>query len=271
MKIRAGVSTDTGDGRGGCTDAAVLKVASSTRYGRIAFAVLCDGDGRGPGAGKASAIVAERMSDWFQDELPDILQDAELTLMHEDEQTGGARLLTEVLATDDIRAAFSSRMFDLAQEKIRVRLLELADELQTRITGYGRLHRINLRTAMTCLLMMGSDYLIMRIGPTRSYMTCDEEGHVRMPAGEDEDLIFGGEEGVRPVFVQGRVESRAGVLLYSDGFIRKQDPDLLKKLFRKYARYSERRIDDTLRRLTRFVRKRGEREDAFAVFLSCVR
>ena len=269
MRIRACVSTDTGSGKGACTDAAVLKVASSSRYGRIAFAVLCDGDEESYGAGKASAIVAERMAEWFQDELPEILQDAELELMCADELTGGARMLTEVLKTDDIRAGFSSRMFDLAQERIRMRLLELADELNTRITGYGRLHRMMPRTAMTCLLLMGCDYLIMRIGPTRSFMTTGD-GRVRMPAEEDAASVFG-QEGVRPVFVQGRVEKEAGVLLYSDGFIRRQDPDRLRKLFHKYARYSERRINDTLRKLTRFVRKQGEREDAFAVFLSCVR
>ncbi|MBR0091468.1 MAG: SpoIIE family protein phosphatase [Lachnospiraceae bacterium] len=270
MRIRACVSTDTGSGRGACTDAAVLKVANSSRYGRIAFAVLCDGDEESYGAGKASAIVAERMAEWFQDELPEILQDAELELMHADALMRGARMLTEVLKTDDMRAGFSSRTFDRAQERIRMRLQEIADELNTRITGFGRLHHMHPKTAMTCLLLMGREYLIMRIGPTRAYLTTGEGRSVRMPAEEDPARIFG-QEGVRPVFVQGRVEKEAGVLLYSDGFIRKQDPDRLRKLFHKYTRYSERRLDDALRKLTRFVRKQGERDDAFAVFLSCVR
>ena len=43
MHIRGCVSTDAGTTRALCKDAAVLKVAASMRYGRIAFAVLCDG------------------------------------------------------------------------------------------------------------------------------------------------------------------------------------------------------------------------------------
>ena len=270
MRIRGCVSTDAGDGRDVCTDAAVLKVASSGRYGRIAFAVLCDGAPDAEGAGKASAMAAERMAEWFQEELPQILQEAETQEAEYGESFYRARMLTEVLHAEDTRSAFMRRMFQRAQEQIRLRLQEICDELNTRINGYARLHHIRMGTSMTCLLLMGNEYLLMRVGAQRAVLMCDDSALADLPGVREEHGGFGEAEAVTPVFVRGMVSGHARMLLYSDGFIRRQDPERLEKLFRKCLRFSERRMEDSLKKMTRFARRRGERGDAFAVFLSCI-
>ena len=274
MRITGCVSTDAGAGKTACTDAAVLKIAASGRYGRIAFAVLCDGADGVNDAGRASTVVAERLAAWFHEELPHILEKTEHDMRMKTQGRARARVLTEVLRAEDRRRSFMREMFDTAQIRIRKRLREIAGELNVRIAGYGRLHGRRAGCSATCLLLMGGEYMLMHIGPSRAHLADANElrrlVHRDFTDGAD-TRPFGTDEIVEPVFMRGAYERDTGFLLCSEAFMRKQDPDRLRKKISKCIRFSERRQEGVLRALTRSVRRRGEEDDAFAVFLACAR
>ena len=271
MHIRGCVSTDTGKSADTCKDAAVLKIASSGRYGRIAFAVLCDGLDEADDAGKASTTVAERFAAWFHDELPAILQQAEADMRETMRGRASARVLTEVLTVEDRRRSYSREMFALAQIRIRKRLCEITEELSVRIAGYRRLHGVSGGCVSTCVLLMGGEYMLMHIGPSRAYLAHSEElfllETLETEAGA-ETTPFGSRTHARPLFLQGTLKRDAGILLCSDAFVRRQDPRRFPKKINRCIRLPERRQEGVLRSLTRYVRRRGEDDNAFAVFLS---
>ena len=272
MDIRGCVTTDAGRTGENCSDAVVLKIASSGRYGRIGFAVLCDGLEGIADAGKASAIVAERFAAWFHDELPAILQSAEHEMRTKERGRDSARMLTEVLCADDKRRSYSRELFSLAQIRIRKRLEEIASELEVRIAGYRRLHGRVSGCAATCVLLMGGNYMVMHIGPSRAYLAAADdlfllENEPDMP--EKRTSPFGTSKRATPLFLLGPVRKDTGLLLCSDAFLRKQDPDRFRKKINRCIRVSEKRQEVMMRGLTKYVRRRGEKRDAFAVLLTC--
>ena len=274
MDIRGCVATDAGLKTEACADAVVLKIATSGRYGRIGFAVLCDGLDGVTDAGKASTVVAERFAAWFHGELPAILQQAEQDMRRQERGSESARVLTEVLRAEDRRRSYSREMFSLAQIRIRKRLREIASELEVRIAGYKRLHGRHAGCAATCLLLMGGEYMVMHIGPSRAYLAKSDDLFLleREPdAEENRTSPFGTGEAARPMFLQGPVPRDTGILLCSDAFVQRQDPGRFKKKINRCIRISEKRQEHVLRGLTRYVRRRGEERDAFAVFVSCAR
>ena len=271
MDIRGCVSTDAGAHKELCSDAAVLKIATSGRYGRIGFAVLCDGLDGMTDAWKASAIVAERFAAWFHGELPAILQKAEADMRERERGKESARMLTEVLQAEDRRRSYSKELFALAGIRIRKRLREIAAELEARIAGYKRLHGRVAGCAATCLLVMGGSYLVMHIGPSRAYLAEGQdlsllEQEADVP--EQKTSPFGTKERARPLFLQGAMSRDTGILLCSDAFVRRQNPEHFCKKINRCIRHSEKRQETVLRGLTRYVRRRGERQDAFAVLLT---
>ena len=272
MDIRGCVTTDAGGRKTHCSDAVVLKIASSGRYGRLGFAVLCDGLDGMKDAGKASAIVAERFAAWFHGELPAILQRAEQDMRIRERGRESARMLTEVLSAKDKRRSYSRELFSLAQIRIRRRLKEIAAELEVRIVGYRRLHGRASGCSATCLLLMGGDYMVMHIGPSRAYLAADQDLFLleRDPdVPEHRTSPFGVQENVNPLFLQGPLRKDTGILLCSDAFLHRQDPDAFRKKINRCVRVSEKRQEMMLRSLTKAVRRRGEERDAFAVFLTC--
>lgn len=271
MDIRGCVTTDAGGSTMSCSDAVVLKIASSGRYGRLGFAVLCDGLDGIADAGKASAVVAERFAAWFHGELPAILQRAEHDMRSRERGRNSARMLTEVLSAQDKRRSFSRELFALAQIRIRKRLTEIASELEVRIAGYKRLHGRRSGCFATCLLLMGGEYMIMHIGPSRAYLATEEdlfllEQEADLP--EQKTGPFGMKERVNPLFLQGALRRNTGILLCSDAFLCRQDPEWFRKKLGRCIRMPEKRQETMLRDMARYVRKRGEDRDAFAVLLT---
>ena len=272
MDIRGCVTTDAGGRAEGCSDAVVLKIASSGRYGRIGFAVLCDGLDGVTDAGKASTIVAERFAAWFHGELPAILQRAEQDMREKERGRESARMLTEVLCAEDKRRSYSRELFTLAQIRIRKRLKEIASELEVRIAGYRRLHGRVSGCAATCVLLMGGEYMVMHIGPSRAYLAAADDLYLLEKEPDMPELRtspFGTKERANPLFLHGAVRKDTGLLLCSDAFLRKQDPERFRKKINRCIRVSEKRQEATMRGLTKYVRKRGEKRDAFAVLLTC--
>ena len=272
MDIRGCVATDAGGQTKNCSDAVVLKIATSGRYGRIGFAVLCDGLDGMTDAGKASTIVAERFAAWFHDELPAILQQAEADMREKERGRESARMLTEVLSAGDRRRSYSRELFALAQIRIRKRLKEIASELEVRIAGYKRLHGRVSGCAATCLLLMGGSYMVMHIGSSRAYLAVSDELfklEFEPEEPEQRSSPFGTKERANPLFLHGPMKRDAGFLLCSDAFLARQDPDKFRKKISRCIGVSEKRQAHTLRGLTKYVRSRGEKRDAFAVLLTC--
>lgn len=292
MQIKGCVYTDMGSRKRVNQDAVMLKVATSARYGRIAFAVLCDGMGGLDSGEIASGLVVKRFERWFHDELPGILKESEKREWERVEASKRVRVLTEVLASPTRRRAFAGTVISDAREVIRARWEEIVEEMNIRLTGYGRLHGIKLGTTLVCALLMGHEYLIMHVGDSRAYLadpvrlfqlTSDhtyaqylmdeglksEEEAARVEDGALLMQCVGASCEVIPDFTSGTVDGETALLICSDGFWRRQDMHRLQKKMSLGMRASERRMESVLRALVRRVRKQGEDDDASVILLTC--
>ena len=273
MKLRGCITMDIykdnvfGDG------AAVLKIANATRYGRVAFAVLCDGPEDEEVEGEAATIAAEYFAKWFLNELPQILEEAESNMVSANMHGMKARVITEVLCCEDRTLSYSTRVFHAAKEVIKERLKQLAMEVNIRIAGRGRLTGRNMKAVAQMLLVMGGEYILMRVGSPVAYKSDRETLHEISGSYHGADLrqsdYFGKMEMIKPVFVEGQMEKGTGFLLCSSHFARLQDRKYLQKRLRRVSTYSERKMDRVLRSMTRTVRKKGETKDVYAICVTC--
>jgi serine/threonine protein phosphatase PrpC len=136
MEVKACIFTDAGKVRRINQDAAMIKVANTRRYGRISFAVVCDGMGGLQRGEVASCKVIRAMENWFSEELS-LMQG-----MSEDE------------------------LFDTAETSLKRLIVRVGADLRR----YGRHRGIKLGTTMTALLQIGRRYMTLNIGDSRIYM-----------------------------------------------------------------------------------------------------
>ena len=291
MDIRGCVYTDAGGRSDVNQDAVLLKVASSRRYGRVAFAMLCDGMGGLDKGEIASAMVIRRFERWFHEELPGIMEDSEWSARRH-EGKSKMRVLTEMLSTAAHRRAFAGDVFAEASDRIRTRWVDIINEMNTRMQGYGRLYGLKLGTTLVAGIVFGNEYLIMHVGDSRAYLadtmrllqlTTDhtygqylaDEGLIAEDEAtcvEDAHLLtqcIGASEVVEPDFTEGTFDGDAVLILCSDGFWRRQDMVRLQKKCIVKKRASERSMENLCRRFVRSVRKLGEEDDASVIMLSC--
>ncbi len=274
MKIKGCIAADMGKNRKEFAGAAVLKIASSGKYGKIAFAIISDGAAseyrNSPCSSEASAMVGEYYSKWFLKELPHILKEAEKDLHEDKESDMRGRMLTEILRSEKIRLPYCSLLFHKALEKIKKRLEEITCELNIRIQGYGNLNNKKMSISASCLIIMGEEYLIMRIGEPFVYIK--ESGNLKTVKSDTDlktdEAYLGGLGNVRPGFSQGKIEKGTGVLLCSGSFVRNQDHIRMKRKITSIPIFSEKYMEWILKSLVKFVRKKGESEDILAVYVA---
>lgn len=272
MKLRGCVTMDVYGRSEYGEGAALLKIASSTRYGRVAFAVLCDGPEEEESQGEAATIAAEYLEKWFLKEFPQILKEAELSLINCSENGMKARVITEVLRYEDRALSYSTRVFHAAKEQVKEGLKQLVTEINIRIAGRGRLTGRNMKAVVATLLVMGGEYLLMRVGSPVAFLSdCDQLrklSGVHQQEGA-ETVCLGKTQIVEPVFIQGEMETGSGLLLCSSRFVRLQDYKYLQKRLRHVGNCSERKMDRILRAMTKSIRKKGEKKDVYAICLAC--
>lgn len=139
MNVKACICTDAGDHRKINQDAALVKVANSRSFGRIALIAVCDGMGGLPKGEVASCKAIRALETWFHEELV-LMVNMSLERFWETAETSWNRLIAKI--NGDIRR-------------------------------YGRHRGISLGTTLTALLQVGNRYMFMNIGDSRIYYTKD--------------------------------------------------------------------------------------------------
>ena len=133
MEYKIALQTDVGTKKETNQDSCCVKEAATDR-GNIVLAVLCDGMGGLAKGEVASATLVKTFSEWFEQELP------------------------EILSKDNV------------MQNIQYRWNRIIKEQNQNIAAYGRALHIQLGTTVTALIIMESgNFLIGHVGDSRAY------------------------------------------------------------------------------------------------------
>ena len=209
MEVKACVFTDAGKVRRINQDSAMIKVAGTKKYGRISFAVICDGMG-GLSRGEVASCKAIRaLEKWFCEELP-LMMDLEEDRLWRTIETSLSRLFVKTGAD---------------------------------IKRYGKHRGIKLGTTVTAFLQIKNRYMTVNIGDSRIYTIdrkkaravtrdqsvvqdkIDKKLITREEAARDPERniltqSLGTVAELEPCFSMGEIGSDTTILAVSDGFWR---------------------------------------------------
>ena len=176
MTFQVAYHTDIGIKKKTNQDGLLLKTAK-TPEGEIGLFVICDGMGGLSHGELASATVIRGMSDWFDNELPELLE------------------------------------ADITEKEILVKLEERVRELNKKVLEYGEAHNIKLGTTITALLILQTQYYIVQIGDSRAYSINDKLAKLT----EDQTLVERELQRGNITAEQARIDPRRNVLLQCVG------------------------------------------------------
>lgn len=134
LELLTAYHTDIGIEKATNQDALLIKTAK-TNIGEIALLAVCDGMGGLSSGELASATVIQAISDWFENNLPEILAES-----------------------DDVESDIIASITNHLQV------------LNKKILMYGHNHHIQLGTTLTALLLINSNYFTIQIGDSRAYI-----------------------------------------------------------------------------------------------------
>jgi len=245
MEILTATHTDIGIKKETNQDSLCLKIAE-TSIGKVTMAIICDGMGGLSKGEVASASVIEAFSDWFDNELPTMLN-----------------------ANDN--------------KEIEYRWERIIKEQNQRISEYGNHLRIQLGTTLTVLLLINTTYIIGHVGDSRAYMI-DEKLHVvtkdqTLVAREVERgnmtleqakvdprknvllQCIGASKIVEPVFIQGKTKLGCVWMLCSDGFRHQITSDEIYDAFKPSILTNEIIMSKKANELVEINKYRGETDN----------
>ncbi|WP_226642882.1 PP2C family protein-serine/threonine phosphatase [Mesobacillus subterraneus] len=176
MAFQVAYHTDIGIKKKTNQDGLLLKSAKTPK-GEIGLFIICDGMGGLSHGELASATVIRGMSDWFDQELPELLE-------------GG-----------------------IAENEIPGKLEERVRELNQKILEYGEASNIKLGTTITALLILHKQYFILQIGDSRAYSINDK----LVKLTEDQTLVERELKRGNITAEQARIDPRRNVLLQCVG------------------------------------------------------
>ncbi len=268
MKIRIAALSDVGTVREINQDSVLIKTDTSHSYGKVVFAMLCDGMG-GLSAGEvASATAVRRFEKWFQEEMPD-------ELLSED--------VTEKL--DEI-GNIDGKLWS-----VRNKWLCMADEVNHLLLKYGDENNIRIGTTAVALLIVNDEYLLMNVGDSRIYCISDGKAHqltrdqsyiqrmidlgklTRHEAEQShrDNLLLqciGVNEELSPEFEQGKLSRDTAFVLCSDGFWKKLKPSEIGEAIWN-GMDSEPLLKEEIRGLINRVKERDEHDNISAAAVVC--
>lgn len=140
MAFQIAYHTDIGIRKKTNQDGLLIKTAKTPK-GMVGLFALCDGMGGLSQGELASATVIRGMSDWFRQDLPEILK------LEEQE---------------------------VQEESILTSLKFLIKGLNEKILQYGAAEKITLGTTITAMVVIYSRYYIVQIGDSRAYSINDQ-------------------------------------------------------------------------------------------------
>ena len=262
FRIQKAVLSDIGTDRRVNQDALLCKIVRHRQYGRICFAVVCDGLGGLSQGEIASAAFVRRAEDWFFHDFVCLLKQSER------EHLSPSRCL----------------------HRAGIDWQSVIMEMNDRISRYGQKEGFRLGTTAVLFLLIGCHYLIMHVGDTRCYIA-DERGlklvthdhslvQKQLDAGiltpaqaalSDKKSVLlqciGASDVIRPDSFEGLLLQDTSVLLCTDGFWRRLPDTTLQDALRADPAASEASMSGTLKQLTSAVKQQGEHDNISAVFL----
>lgn len=253
MDLLTALYTDTGIRKKTNEDSLCLKLAD-TALGKVALAVVCDGMGGLSKGEVASASVVKAFSNWFDAELPALL---------------------------DLRD------FD----GIRARWDYIVKEQNSRIAEYGEKVNAQLGTTLTAILIIGVEtYMICHVGDSRVYhfnnegmriLTNDHSvvgqevrrGLLTPEQAENDPRrnillqCIGASKNVEPEFLTGKPEVDDVFMLCSDGFRHKNTAHELFDAFKPENLKDELTMTRKAKELTELCMQRGETDNITVMLL----
>lgn len=203
MNFIVAASTDIGLIKETNQDCYSVRVYSS-KFGKIVFAVMCDGMGGLEKGEIASASVANAFCKWADNRFPTLCEE------------------------------------DLNDDTIRKEWTDIVKEYNEKIQTYSLTCGIHMGTTVTTILLHSNRYFIMNIGDTRAYEISDtvdvltkdqtvvaqevELGHLSWEEAEQDPRrsvllqCVGASEEIIPEFVFGKTKLDAVYILCTDGF-----------------------------------------------------
>ena len=246
-------------------DAVLLKTARSERFGRICFALICDGLGGLSHGEVASSAVSGRMEKWFTGDLTRLIAGA-----------GKAHL-------------------DAGQCLHRIRLMwqNIVLEMNETLAQKGQEKGIRMGTTVVAFLLLGQQYLIMHVGDSRLYITRSgmlellTHDHSLVQKKQDAGILtprqallsesgsvllqcIGASHVVRPDFRSGTLFENTSVLLCTDGFWRKLQTDEILNGILPDHQSDETTMRETVRTLADRTKARGEVDNISVIFLTLI-
>lgn len=218
MRVKACIYTDLGRTRKINQDAALVKVARSSRNGRMSLVAVCDGMGGLQKGEVASCKAVRTLESWFHEELP-LLQN-----MQEKE------------------------LWDVIESSLERAVIRINGELRR----YGKHRGIQLGTTLTALFQMGNRYLTVNVGDSRIYaikssgvslLTRDQSVvQDKMDKGlitkdeasfdQQKNVLLqcvGANQNVTPQILSGTIDGPTTIIACSDGFWRTMEPEQVRQ------------------------------------------
>ncbi|MCR5093086.1 MAG: serine/threonine-protein phosphatase [Lachnospiraceae bacterium] len=261
--VRKTVLSDIGQCARINQDSVLCRTARCDRFGRICFALVCDGLGGLSHGEVASSSLSGRMEKWFTGEFTRLISGA-----------GKARL-------------------DAGQCLHRTRLMwqSIVMEMNDLLAEQGREQGIRMGTTVVAFLLLGQQYLVMHVGDSRLYMTrCGmlellTHDHSLVQMKQDAGILtphqalhseygsvllqcVGASHVVRPDFKSGTLFENTSVLLCSDGFWRRLRVEEILSGILPDHHTDESTMSEAVRALVETIKQRGEPDNISAVFLN---
>jgi len=258
MKYKIAVQTDTGIKKETNQDSYCVKEAA-TDNGTILMAVVCDGMGGLAKGELASATLIKAFSDWFENDLPEILNE-----------------------------------YDLLGE-VEYQWNKIVRKQNQSIASYGRRLGIRLGTTVTVMLVLPNcQYIIAHVGDCRAYkitndnvikLTEDQTVVAReikqgrlTPEQAQEDprrnillQCVGASKMVIPAFYYGSVLENECYLLCSDGFRHVITEAEIFEAFAPQKNENEAQMNECVAKLIELNKFRHENDNITALLIKSVR
>lgn len=251
MKAMASYYTDAGNVKSINQDSLLVKIVSSP-YGRIVFAVLCDGMGgleQGELASKEAVLAFDK---WFQKDF--------------------VRMLVIGVVTENEIYYEWEKQIDLVNQRLHVHTSRSGEMLGT---------------TLTVLLIYKSRYYICHVGDSRIYkvdkelqiMTIDHTlvaHELQMGILEPEQVkddprknvllqCVGASIAIEPQLTSGEIAEDVSFILCSDGFVHKISQNEMYNRFRPERLNNKNDITNACELLSKLAMKRGERDNITAI------
>lgn len=257
MDFIVAYNTDVGNVKKLNQDSLSVKVVNSS-YGKIIFAVICDGMGGLAQGELASKEVVIAFNNWFSTQLVQMI---------------------------------TGNMF--SKEQLYIQWGGLIEKMNDRLSKYAASRRIRMGTTLSVLLIFQGDYYICHVGDSRIYridskltqITSDHTltaQEVQLGKITKEEALrdsrknillqcIGASNTLKPQFGKGRIAGKVTFLLASDGFVHMISEKEIYQYFEPKTVADKSDLSKKCKFTTNLVMARGERDNITVIAIAITR